>query len=1480
MRKFSKTIYLFLIAALMINLLIPTSITSAADELVNPVVSEEGQIVTDETVTDEIVTDESVTKENVTDESTTDKTVTESVYKAEKDTKTPIIITENLITKVVMKDGEGDNANNIEDIRPDQGSRVTIYFDWRLPENHGYKDGATFTFNLPDKFKVDRVLTGDLDGGVGEYEVTPEGKVTFTFNDSIEDNEELTGYFFVWREFEESKFEGGTQQEVVFEFTETDKVTIPVHFKSKNDREIKKSGTTNKGMNPNEISWEVDFNIGEKKIDGAVFKDELPDGLKIKENSIKVYPLKVQLDGNVIPGSQLTTVTPQLNGNGFELKLGNIDSAYRVEYITEITGTSDETYTNKATLSGSTGEIMKESASVNVKFSKPLDKKSTHYDSATQTITWAIQYNYNEQVIEQSKALIKDKFDKNHQQLDKDSFEVYEMTINDNGSASRKTGTPLVKGTDYTVNDTAEGFTLAFQNGVRAAYEIIYKTSAKERVHDDKYTVENKVEIDGTEETASRDINQVIFWKSADPKKVDYAAKTIEWNLSLNDDKKTMEEVVIRDSFAGQGLTFLPETLVVSGLKLDNGDGNGDYTIQPDPTYDEGFILEFKEPTSTNHFITYKTYFDSTRVNKVPYKNNAVLDWKENGKPQPSINKWATVDPDNYTKDNGNKMGIYNAETKEITWTIDVNYNLHKIQDAMVRDFYTGEQTFLPDSLTVHHLTLRGSSNGVDVGAEVPADKYSFEPKTENDKNGFELKLGSIDSAYRITYKTSLKGHPVAAVYSNKATLYDAETPNTVIFEKGTSVTPKFGGEYVIKTGRQGTGAEQDFAYWEVNINRSLSHIDAGATLTDTLSSNQILVKDSFKLYENKADASGNLSKGGLVDESEYTLDIQGNSFKLVFVNKIETSFVLEYQSFINADNGETITNNVTFQGQSSGTVDEKNENQVIVKFSGAGGGANSPGKGNLKVVKVDVASKKPLAGAKFGLYDKSGSNLLEELVTDENGLAVFKDYKYKDYMLKELSAPAGYLIDEEYKTGKIIKFKADKPDSTVEFTVENVKGNWAVELTKVDKDEQTWSLEGAVFKLQFLEGGKYSDVPGKTELTTDSNGKIQLTKLDPGSYQFIEIKAPKGYKLNANPIPFTIEPNQTSPKVLVALNEIYVGAVELLKEDTDTGSTLVGAEFELWDTEGHVLKRDLITDQDGKLFVDQLKAGSYQFVETKSPEGYILNLEPLKFEIIDDTKVQVVFKNKLETGSVKLTKIELGRPAIKLSGAEFRILDANKVPVKNREGKEIAGLTTDSKGELQIPELRPGKYYVEETRAPYGYSIKDKLTEIEVIGGKETVVTVENIRIPVTGGGGENNPNPPVGPNPPVNPDPEKPVKPDPEKPVDPTEPGETVDPVEPTNPTDPTDPGDGTDTNPPVDGGTESGGSDNSGENSNQGTKPTNGGNGKTPIESTKPQKPGSVLPKTGEDSPLPLQLAGFGSIVLGLALLVLRKKQVLHK
>ncbi|MFB8733700.1 prealbumin-like fold domain-containing protein [Bacillus sp. SL00103] len=45
-----------------------------------------------------------------------------------------------------------------------------------------------------------------------------------------------------------------------------------------------------------------------------------------------------------------------------------------------------------------------------------------------------------------------------------------------------------------------------------------------------------------------------------------------------------------------------------------------------------------------------------------------------------------------------------------------------------------------------------------------------------------------------------------------------------------------------------------------------------------------------------------------------------------------------------------------------------------------------------------------------------------------------------------------------------------------------------------------------------------------KKSLVTDQKGKIHINDLKPGDYQFVETKAPHGYKLDDQPILFTIE--------------------------------------------------------------------------------------------------------------------------------------------------------------------------------------------------------------------------------------------------------------------------------------------------------------------------------------------------------------------
>jgi len=1359
------------------------------------------------------------------------------------------VIAENLITSIKMVDENGDL---IQDIRPDQGSRVDIQLEWTLPANHGYGAGSTYTFQLPNKFRTDRVLTGDLTGGIGTYEVTPNGQVTFTFNEEIEDNLQLDGDFTVWRQFDASKLSGGTKQDIFFDFAG---ITIPVHFKSRSGSEMNKTGNANKGMNPNRISWAVEFNKGEKSIQNAVFKDKLPTGLALDQASVNVYLLEVQLDGTTRKGTQLTNgYTFSTVADGFELDMGNIAGAYRVEYATTITGTADTTYRNEATLRGANLTTPQTgNDSVQAIYSKPIEKLA-NYNSSTQSVTWTVRYNYNEQSIAQANAWIKDTFDTANHTLDTTSFEVYKMTIADNGSATRN-GAKLTYGTDYTVSPDSSGFTLNFAAGIDSAYEIRYTTKSNDRVYDDTKSMTNNVEMIGSlKDSETVSFRQVIFSKGAGT--VDYKNKTIEWQLTLNEDSKTMDAVVIKDRFASQGMTFLENSIAISGMTKGT-----DYSVALDSSASEGFIINFANAVTGRHVITYKTEFDPTfytpaQIKTVNYHNNASLEWEESGVKQTAIAKSASVNPDNYTKNNGAKRGVYDARTKEISWTIDINYNLHSVNKPVVRDFYTGEQTLNLSSIKVEHLTINSGSNNVSPGSALTAGTdYTVTPQTSGNKNGFELTFAQpIDSAYRITYKTSLMNHPVTSQYVNDAVLFDADAPAVQLFKQSSTVSPLHGGEYVKKTGSQGTGADQDFAFWTIWIDRSQSHMEAGAVLTDTLSSNQILVADSFKLYTTTPDQAGNLTKGALLPEAAYELEVAGNTFNLTFKQSFDAAYVLEYKSFINAGDGDTIGNDASFAGQSSGSVSEQNSSSVNVSFSGAGGGA-SASKGNLKVVKVDAAdSSTPLAGARFGLYDASGTNLLKELVTDSDGIAEFANYRYREYVVKELEAPSGYLLSSEYKDG--VKVTLDAAEKEIRVT--NQKGVWDLEFVKVDKDTPAKTLSGATFALQFKNGATFEAVDGMDELTTDSQGKIYLANLPHGDYQLIETKAPRGYKLDPTPVPFTIAANQAIATQVTATNEINRGDVELTKVDGYNDAPLAGATFDLVTAAGTTVRTGLITDGDGKIKVEDLTAGIYRFIEKAAPAGYDLATDPLQFELVDEALLEVKFANKMTSGSVKVIAIFDRRPDLPIKDAEFVVLDENKQPVKDSSGNDII-VKTGADGTVKVTDLRPGKYYIKEFRAPRGYTLIENMLSFEVVSEEEAEVTARYRTVTIL-------------------PDPELPTGGEPEGTEDPDSGeegnGSTTEPGSTDNPDKPDDNG------PGHNGGTDNGNGQvgNEDDGNSPGGGNSAGGNGQVAGENDGSEgvKGVEVLPKTGEDSTLPYTLSGMSLVLLGAAMLLYRKNR----
>lgn len=74
-----------------------------------------------------------------------------------------------------------------------------------------------------------------------------------------------------------------------------------------------------------------------------------------------------------------------------------------------------------------------------------------------------------------------------------------------------------------------------------------------------------------------------------------------------------------------------------------------------------------------------------------------------------------------------------------------------------------------------------------------------------------------------------------------------------------------------------------------------------------------------------------------------------------------------------------------------------------------------------------------------------------------------------------------------------------------------------------------------------------------------------------------------------------------------------------------------------------------------------------------------------------------------------------------RLENVEFNILDNNKNII-------YANLKTNNKGEIQINNLIPGKYYIQETTSKDGYILDEKLIEINVKLNEELTVTINNL--------------------------------------------------------------------------------------------------------------------------------------------------------
>ena len=417
----------------------------------------------------------------------------------------------------------------------------------------------------------------------------------------------------------------------------------------------------------------------------------------------------------------------------------------------------------------------------------------------------------------------------------------------------------------------------------------------------------------------------------------------------------------------------------------------------------------------------------------------------------------------------------------------------------------------------------------------------------------------------------------------------------------------------------------------------------------------------------------------------------------------------------------------------------------------------------SFPVIKSDMNGK-VLKGAKFEVKNEEGK-IVREGITNPNGVFSLTKLKEGKYTIQEVKAPNGYVLNSEIynfsvSNEGVITFENTDDDKVKIF---NEEGNAKIIFynkivtsvagaTKIKKYKTgtTTPVEGAIIGIYDKEGNAVLDSEGNPiQLTTNAKGEIGIPALEYGEYQYKEVKAPEGYVLNDTMYSFVVNGDgsitfKAGPDGVNGVNGIIynskvmsvAGATKIRKYITGTTIPVEGAIIGIYDKEGNaVLDSEgnpiqLTTNAKGEIELPSLEYGEYQYKEIKAPEGYVLNDTMYSFVVNGDGSITfkagpdgvngvngIIYNSKVMSGvgATKIRKYKTGTTT-PVEGAIKGIYEKEGNAVLDSEGNPIQ-LTTNAKGEIELPSLEYGEYQYKEIKAPEGYVLNDTMYSFVVNG-------------------------------------------------------------------------------------------------------------------------------------------------------------------
>ena len=364
--------------------------------------------------------------------------------------------------------------------------------------------------------------------------------------------------------------------------------------------------------------------------------------------------------------------------------------------------------------------------------------------------------------------------------------------------------------------------------------------------------------------------------------------------------------------------------------------------------------------------------------------------------------------------------------------------------------------------------------------------------------------------------------------------------------------------------------------------------------------------------------------------------------------------------------------------------------------------------KPGMKLVKVDSADpSKTISGAVFEIRAVDGSYGPQQFTTDSNGEIDLSNLPEGSYMVTELECE-GYVIDDAQR---IIHLRAN---DTAEFVFTNTQKP-GLRLIKTSADGSP--MKGVTFRIARIEdGSRYLD------RTTDENGEILVSDLEPGIYSVTETATLPDHILDTTEYHVELSPGRTSE---LRLTNDKRPSLTIHKSDADTDEPVAGAVFTVKAADGSTVT-EVTTGTDGTVTVENLLPIVYEVIEKSVPEPYLLDAPSQLITLQPNWDSDIYFENhKKPTLTIQKIDSITGSP---IQGALFQVWYGSN-STSTGELNDLGTHFTDENGQIILEGLRDGWYRVTELEPAHGYTIKDPATqEFYIEGGGNKTVTFENV--------------------------------------------------------------------------------------------------------------------------------------------------------